>query len=70
MLDVGTIASGSTSLETDASKTKSISLDKIEFIFPKMPIRGELNSFNIGISLTISSVAPLFEIRMVGSPGA
>ena len=30
MLDVGTIPNGSTSLETDASKTKSISLDKIE----------------------------------------
>ena len=70
VLAVGTIPSGSTSLEIEASITRSTSFDKTEFIFPKMPISGDLNSFNIGNSLSISSVAPLFEMRIVGSPGA
>ena len=67
---VGTIPRGSTSFDTEASKTMSISLQSTEFIFPSIPIKGELNSFKIGISLTISSVAPLFDMRIVGSPGA
>ena len=70
VLAVGTIPNGSTSLETDASKTISICFTKEDFILPRIPINGDLNSLRIGMSLTNSSVEPLFEIKIVGSPGA
>ena len=61
---------GSASLSTDASNTISKSSIIEEFILPTIPIRGDSNSLRIGTSLTISSVDPLFEITIVGSPAS
>ena len=70
VLDVGTMPRGSASLSTDASNTISKSSIIEEFILPTMPIKGDSNSLRIGISLTISSVDPLLEITIVGSPAS
>ena len=40
-----------------------------ESTLPTIAINGDLNSFKIGINFTNSYVFPLFEIKMVGSPG-
>ena len=40
-----------------------------ESILPTIAIKGDWNSFKMGINLTNSSVFPLLEINIVGSPG-
>ena len=68
-LAVGTIPSGSTSLSIVPFKTISTFFAINESILLTIPIRGESNSLNIGIRRINSSVLPLFDINIVGSPG-
>ena len=69
-LAVGTMPSGSTSVETEASNTQSTSRAKGELGFPKIPIRGDFWRRMAGRSFNNSLVVPLLEIRILGSPEA
>ncbi len=68
-LAVGTISKGSTSLSIVAFNTISTFFAIDESVLLTIPIKGESKSLNIGIKRTNSSVLPLLEIRIVGSPG-
>lgn len=67
---VGTMPSGSASPCDEASRTMSLERPMGESALPMSAMIVDLNFLRIGISLTHSTVAPLLEIRIVGSPGS